>query len=164
MLHTFTGLWCNLLCYSRIIWQTTLCLTDILNEASAQIKWKTCSHKHISCDWIVLCVLTTQWRMSMANWPIFNTIHDQIHSPWNRDAAADFEIQRHPHSYAIIGWDTSRHLFRNMQFSYRVAPFSDHFHISYAYAYNASLDTNAQIVSPGWKYNNTAFWINICLW
>ena len=62
-----TGLWCNLLCHSRIIWQTTLCLTDIFNEASAQIKCKTCSHKHISCDWIVLCVLTPQWRISMAN-------------------------------------------------------------------------------------------------
>ena len=50
-----------------------------------------------------------------------------------------------------------------MQFTYRVAPFSDHGHVSYAYAYNALLDTHAQTVSPGWNYNNTAFWINICL-
>ena len=53
-----TGLWCSLLCYPRIIWQTTVCLTDIFNEASARIKWKICNHKHTPYDWIV-CV---NWR------------------------------------------------------------------------------------------------------
>ena len=86
-----------------------------------------------------------------------SSIHDQIRSSWNRDTAADFEIQGHPHSYAIIGWDTSRNLFRNMQFTYRVALFSDHCHVSYAHAYDALLDTHAQSVSLDWNYNNTAF-------
>ncbi len=38
----------------------------------------------------------------------FNTIDYQIHSPRNYDAAADVEIQGHPHSYAKIGWDTHK--------------------------------------------------------
>ncbi len=44
-----------------------------------------------------------------------------------------------------------------MQFTYRVAPFSDHCHVSYAYACDALLDTYAQTVSPDWNYNSTAF-------
>ena len=46
-----------------------------------------------------------------------------------------------------------------MQFTYGVATFSDHGHVSYAYAYNALLDTHAQTVSPDWNYHNTVFFI-----
>ena len=51
----------------------------------------------------------------------------------------------------------SQNQFQNMQFTYRVAPFSDHCHVSYAFAYNALLNTHAQTASPCWNYNNTTF-------
>ena len=64
MLRDYDAIFFVIVC---TIWQITLCLTNIFNEASAQIKCKICNHKRISRDWTVLAVLPPRWRISMPN-------------------------------------------------------------------------------------------------
>ena len=145
------------------IWQVTLCLTNIFNEASAQIKCKICNHKRISRDWIVLSVLPPRWRISMPNESkvqckrVPNSFPSKLrHGSRHRDPK--------PSPFICYAWrDKSENTPQHMQFTYWVASFSDHCHVSYAYAYNTLLNTHAQIASPDWNYNDTTFSIKICL-
>ena len=157
-------MWCNIIWHLRSIWQATLCPTNIFNEASVQSKCKRCSHEHISCDWIVFCVLPSRRRIPMPNKA--NVGYNRLPNSFASKLQHGNKLRDpRPSPSICYDWrDKSSNTFQYMQLTYCVAPLSDHWHISYGYAYNTLLNTHAQTAPPDWNYNDTAFLIKICLW